>query len=124
MGHGGSSKTWTLKREDGRFVATVLQSRYFPRPGEQDFKPETASKTAERAADEARRFLVTVVDDLKIRELKTLKTPIVLHPTMYDFEVIYADGRVHRFEYVIEGDHHLDARYRRLVEECTKFFGG
>ncbi len=124
-GHGGSSETWTLKREDGKFVATVLESRYFPRPGERDFKPQTASKTAERAAHEARRFLAALVDDLKIGELETLQTRVVLlHPTVYDFEVSYGEGRVHRFKCVIEGDDRLDERYRRLIEECTRFFGG
>jgi hypothetical protein len=31
----------------------------------------------------------------------------------------YTDGRVHHLEYVIEGDHHLEDRYRRLVEKCV-----
>ncbi len=31
--------------------------------------------------------------------------------------------RVHRFEYMIEIDHRLDERYRRLVNECEKSFG-
>jgi hypothetical protein len=124
LGHGGSSRTWTLKREDGRFLATVTESTHFPRPGQRDFKPETSSKTAERAPAEARRFLATVVDDLKIGELETLQARVPLHPTLYNFEVTYPDGRVHRFTYTIEAGHHLDDRYRRLVEECTRFFGG
>ncbi len=98
-------------------------SQHFPRPGEMDFKPGTAERKEERTVDESERFLHRLVNELKIGEMGDLKAHALLHPTFYDFEMRYSNGRVHQFEYVIEAGHHLDERYRQLVDECEKFFG-
>jgi hypothetical protein len=63
-----------------------------------------------------------LVNDLKIEEMGNLKARVLLHPTYYDFEMRYADGRVHQLGYVVEAGHHVDERYGRLVDECQEFF--
>ncbi len=120
-GHGGLSREFILERRKGKFLVNFCESRYFPRPGEKDFKPETGNRTEERTAEESERFFDLLVNDLKIEELGNLKARVLLHPTYYDFEMRYADDHVHRFEYVIEAGHHLDERYGQLVDECNKF---
>jgi len=129
-GHGGLLITYTLERKGGKFLVDISEFNpleYEPEPPA-GFPPPIKKKPAperpapkERSSEEAERFLSLLVNDIKIGEMKDLKTPFFLHPTIYDFEIRYADGRVHRFEYMIEIDHHLDERYRRLVEECKKF---
>ena len=121
-GHGGSSQEFSLERTKGKFLVKFWESRYYPRPGENDFRPETASRTEERTAEETEGFLNVLVNDVKFEELKNLKARVLLHPTFYDFEIRYADGHIHRIEYVVEAGNHLDERYRRLVEECDRFF--
>ncbi len=121
-GHGGGSKSWDLERKQAKYIVTLTESRYSPRPGEKDFKPEFTSRTEARSAEETERFLFVLVHDLKIEELKTLETRILLHPTTYYFDLTFPGGRVHQFQYRIEAGNHLDRRYRRVVEECLKFF--
>ena len=134
-GHQGPLDKWRLERTGKKYIV-----RYSPPwdPGQKPLRPpETLrpltaeerksldshqEKTEERNADEAERFLHTLVRDIQIGELKNLKTQAWLHPTIYTFEMKYTDGGVHRIEYMIEGDHHLDERYIRLVNECRKFF--
>ncbi len=125
-GHQGSLTTYTLERRGGKFLVDI--SKFNPleppqRPTELPLPRKKEPAPEERAPEEAERFLGLLVNDIKIGEMKDLKTPFFLHPTIYDFEITYANGRVHRFEYMIEIDHHLDERYRRLVNECEKFFG-
>ncbi len=122
-GHGGSLQEFSLERTKGKFLVKFQESRYSPRPGEKDFKPETANRAEERSTEEPEQFFNFLVNDIKIRGLKNLKAGVLLHPTFYEFEMTYANGRVHRFEYVLEAGHHLDERYGRLVKECEKFFG-
>ena len=121
-GHGGSSQEFSLERTKGKFLVKFWESRYYPRPGENDFRPETASRTEERTAEETQGFLNVLVNAIKFEKLKNLKARVLLHPTFYDFEIRYADGHIHRIEYVVEAGNHLDERYRRLVEECDRFF--
>jgi len=122
LGHGGASNSWSLEQKMGRFVVDAVESRPFPRPGESDFAPESAIRTEERTKDESERFLSALVRDHRIEELENLQTRVWLHPTHYGFEIGFADGHVHRLECVIEGDNHIDNRYRRLVEACHRFF--
>ena len=120
--HGGLSQEFSLERTKGKFLMICQETRHFPQSGERNFKPRTAEKKEERALDEAEQFLHILVHDLKIEEIGNLKARFLLHPRYYDFEIRYADGHVHRFEYVIEASHHRDDRYSRLVDECEKFF--
>jgi hypothetical protein len=106
----------------GVFSWSVGNHDIFSGPERKLFKPTMLGKREERTAEEAERFLKILVDDLNIGEIGNLKPPVLLHPTFYDFDIIYADGHVHRFEYVIEAGNHLDERCRRLVEECERFF--
>jgi hypothetical protein len=122
-GHGGSSKTWLLELKNKKYVVNYYESRSTPAPGEKDFRLAKSSMTEERTEDEAKQFFNLMVNDLKIDKLESLKAKVLLHPTFYDFEIQYADGRIHRLEYVVEAGNHLDDRYRRLVEECGRFFG-
>ncbi len=136
-GHGGVLKTYTLERRDGKcFVSLTERSPLnppeppvsptgSPPPGEPKEKKVNASpveRQAERAPEEVERFLSLLLNDIKIGGMKDLKTPFFLHPTIYDFEITYANGRVSRFTYMIEIDHHIDERYRRLVDACHEFF--
>jgi len=107
-GHGGSSQKFSLERTKGKFLVKFWESRYYPQPGENDFRPETASRTEERTAEETQGFLNVLVNDVKFEELKNLKARVLLHPTFYDFEIRYADGHIHRIEYVVEAGNHLD----------------
>ncbi len=123
VGHGGSSLEFILERTKGKCLVRSQESRRFPQSGEKDFKPETVERKQERDPEEAERFLNILVNDLKIEEMGNWKAGVLLHPTYYNFEVKYADGHVHRLDYVIEAGHHLDNRYGGLVDECEKFFG-
>ncbi len=131
-GHGGLSREFSLERTKGKFFVDISEfnplERYevepptkFPPPIKKETEPKRPAPE-ERTPEEAERFLRFLVNDIKIGEMKDLKTPFFLHPTIYIFEITYTDGLVQRFEYRIEIDHHLDERYRRLVDECNKFF--
>ncbi len=122
-GHGGSSLEFILERTKEKYLMKSVELRCFPQPGEKDFKPATVERKQERALEETERFLNMLIKDLKIEKMGSLKARVLLHPTYYDFEMRYADGRVHQLEYVVEAGHHLDERYGRLVDECEKFFG-
>ena len=121
-GHGGSLEEFSLERNGEKFLVKSCKSRHFPQPGEKDFKPLAVNGTEERSKEEVERFLNVLVNDLKIGKLQSLKSPILLHPTFYTFEMRYADGHIRRFNYVIEAGHHLDERYRQLINECESFF--
>ena len=68
-------------------------------------------------------FLEKLSTEFNVYEMTDLKSPYpFLHPAFYTFSFLDAAGETHGFVYQIECSHHLDEKYKRLIQEFERFF--
>lgn len=96
-----------------------------PQPVAEGNQWRTSSITETLAKDQQQVeiFLAKLASEFHVYELADLSWSYpFLHPIFYTFSFQDSAGQSHRFEYRIEGSHHLDQRYRRLIAEFNSFF--
>jgi hypothetical protein len=122
-GHGGTASSYRIEPKGDGYEVSLMASRLSPAPGERAFQPSSTTRALVKDKQEVQAFLRQLGADFNVFALGDLKSPYpFLHPTFYTFRFHDAAGRQHSFNYEIEGSHHLDPRYQRLVEAFESFF--
>ena len=143
-GHNGPISEYKIEPDHNGYTVTLRISRIipgldrspvpppiappgWPRPqpiaaGNQ-LRMSSSTETLTKDSQQVEAFLAKLTTELHVHELTDLKWSYpFLHPIFYTFSFQDSAGQSHRFEYQIEGSHHLDERYQRLIAEFNSFF--
>lgn len=129
-GHGGSYYTYRIDTDAENYkVMVTITGAYFPRylpfphPGGDFYEPPRMEEILVKEKHQVEEFLRQLSEVFGVFELTDLKTMVTLHPTYYSFGFQDSSGaKAHIFEYTIDCFHHIDERYKRLVEAFDAFF--
>ncbi|HEX6290489.1 MAG TPA: hypothetical protein VFZ66_14975 [Herpetosiphonaceae bacterium] len=143
LGHGGPVSEYKVDSDQEGYTVTLWISRPFPGPGTIPLPPQPPSRLARllpafgqtrpkpshmtevlvKDQQQVEAFLRKLATEFNVYELADLKSPYpFLHPTFYSFSFRDSAGKSHSFEYQIECSHHLDERYKGLIQEFDSFF--
>jgi hypothetical protein len=122
LGHGGESKKYQIIHVKDYYEINLTISRHFPRPGEENFKPSKKIIHITKTSEEIDNLLDILTKEIKMFKLSNLETKILLHPSFYDFRISNSCSELNKFTYVIEGSHHTDEKYEKLVNVIISFF--
>lgn len=129
-GHGGSYYTYRIDPDGENYKVTLTITvsyfpRYlpYPRPGVDLYEPPRMEEILVKEKHQVEEFLRKLSEEFGVFELTDLETMHWLHPTYYSFGFQDSSGtKAHVFSYRIDGSHHIDERYKRLVEAFDDFF--
>ena len=129
-GHGGNYYTYRIDTDAENYKVTLTITgaylpRYltYPRPGGDLYEPPRMKEILVKEKHQVEEFLRKLSEEFGVFELTDLETMHWLHPTFYSFGFQDSSGtKAHIFSYRIDGFHHIDERYKRLVEAFDAFF--
>jgi hypothetical protein len=128
-GHGGDSYQYRIDANgENHKVTLTITGSYFPRHkplprfGEDIPMPPRMEEILVKEKHQVEEFLRKLSEEFGVFELTDLKTMHWLHPSYYSFGFQDSSGAEHVFSYMIDCSHHIDERYKRVVEAFDVFF--